>query len=494
MQSFKFHMVVIVAILLVIPVMVMVYDILFVSRTDDVLLVEMQGRLTKIVDIAGEQIVEQVNAELQQASDEDLTPALKEVFNGVTTPVVSNNPGVRMGMYIVASNNVIVQGFLHEYRVLSPKEKEQREKRIFQEAKAGINTVMAGGIPVNRVGQTWDDQFLEYLIPVRINDRLVAVVWAEQRMHPVFVQSARARLVVRYITLSVFSFAVLATVFTVSALVRRVGRIKDGLSKLKADLGNRIPEMPGELGQIAGAINDMAAGMAEKEHQLDQLRRSEHLAALGQLATEVAHELRNPVSIIQATVEVMEPLIKRVPDLEEYVMTIQEQVNRHNKLVAELLSFGHSGREQETLDLNNLIQTVMTYSEPLLHQRRINVEFLPAEGVSLIHGNKEKLQQVFLNLVLNAVQAMGSGGALTVKTFLSGEEVCALFHDTGEGIAPEDITRIFEPFYTRKTSGGGLGLAISQEIVRIHGGNIKVESELGRGTTFIVCFPLLKCR
>ncbi|MBC7104883.1 MAG: two-component sensor histidine kinase, partial [Firmicutes bacterium] len=145
----------------------------------------------------------------------------------------------------------------------------------------------------------------------------------------------------------------------------------------------------------------------------------------------------------------------------------------------------------EGLVLNDLADEVLGATKPLLERRGILLVYDPDPHLPAVRGDREKLKQVFFNLVLNAVEAMGPGGRLTVRTFAEGGSSCALVADTGAGIPPEDLPHIFKPYYSRKAGGSGLGLAISEEVVRVHGGVIRVCSRPGGGTAFTVCLPAL---
>lgn len=482
MAGFRVQVIIVAAFLLVVPLLVMLYDLRLASRSEDVLIHEVEGRLNGVA----ENLAAEIASRLAQGHQE-----LPDVFRSVAAPLAMSHPGTRLGLYVVDSGQLLVEGFLHEYRELTPEEQEARERRIHREAAAGITSVLASGQPLTRVGQTWDDHFLEALVPVRIGSRTVAVVWAEQRLHPIFAHSARMRVVLRYTTVATLIVGLLFTMWAVLNSARQVRRIKDGLGELERDLDRLLPEMPGELGEIARAINKMAAGLAEKERQIEQFRRSENLVALGRLVTEIAHELRNPVSIIQAVVQVMGSELGHVAGVTQYVQKVEDQVLRHQKMVEELLEFGRPSKEGvRLLDLNDLAGATVASVEPLLRQRGLRQDFVPAPEPLPVEGNGTKLQQVLVNLILNAVQAMAAGGTLTVRCYRLDDRACVTVEDTGKGIAPEEMARIFVPFHTSKSVAGGLGLAISEQIVKIHGGTIDVASEYGRGTTVRVCLPL----
>lgn len=490
-QSFKVQMFAVVFLLLLVVAMVVMYDLMFLAKADDVLVEDLEKKLTGIADLMGTQISSRVNQELAGNPKADQTEVFKEVFEHLATPLANSQRGVRLCLFVVDSNKIFIKGYLHEWsRELTRDEQIKREGRIRNEAAAGINAVVTGGIPITRVGRTWDDRFLECLVPIRVGGKVAAVVWAEERMHPIFAQSARARLIIRYVTMGVFVFGIVATLLASLGLMRRVERIKDGILTLEKDFSCKIPEMPGEMGEITRAINKMAQGLTEKEQLEDRLRATEDIATLGRLVTDIAHELRNPVSIIQAATELAATNIKDAPWLEEYVSVIEEQIERHNKLIGELLEFGRSSQGTvDHLNLNELVEGVIKTIEPLMQKNNVTYVVQTEPGIPLIQGNREKLKQVFINLTQNAIQAMPGGGNLYIETYCRDSKVFVLIRDTGEGISREDLPRIFQPFYTRKAGGSGLGLAISKEIVQIHRGSIEVESEPKKGTTFTVSFP-----
>jgi signal transduction histidine kinase len=238
----------------------------------------------------------------------------------------------------------------------------------------------------------------------------------------------------------------------------------------------------------------MARGLEEKKKLEEQLKRSEGLATLGRLVADIAHEIRNPMSIIQAATELIADEVRknRVPNLEEHFAMISDQIQRHNKLTAELLDFGRSeGYRVESLDLNEILGEVVQYIEPLAVKSNVRIGFGPADGINTFQGNREKLHQVFINIIMNAIQAMPGGGKLDITTFQPGDQqLCVTIRDYGVGIDRDSMAQIFEPFYTRKKEGTGLGLAISQEIIKIHRGSIQIESEPGQGTAVTICFPV----
>ncbi len=486
-SSLKTQLLIIVLLALLVPAAAMLYDIFFTAKTDYVLIDETEKKLIHITDLINEKMSWEINN-----IDEDRSPALAEIFNSSAEPLIKHYPGVRIGLHEIDTNNITVHGYLHEFKARLPEEKKARERRIYNETQAGIASVLASGTSITMLGETYDDRFLEHLVPVKINSRVIAVIWTEQMIHPIFAQSSQVRLVIRYIIFFVFGLGVTVALFTISGVVNRIRVIKDGIIEMEKDLSNRLPEMSGELGHVTAAVNEMAQVLAEKEQLIDQYRRSENLMAMGRTITEIAHELRAPVSVIQATSQAMEINIKDKPELKDYVERIERQVERHNKLINEILDFGRPDPGTiETLDINDLINSVVITIEPLFSKTDIMLEFKTASQTPIIiNGNAEKLKQVFINLTLNALEAMQQHGTLTIQTSCADGQAMISVSDTGVGIPPEDLPNIFEPFYTKKARGSGLGLAISKRIIQIHGGSIEARSEAGTGSIFTVHLPL----
>ncbi|RME23548.1 MAG: hypothetical protein D6800_09685, partial [Candidatus Zixiibacteriota bacterium] len=185
-----------------------------------------------------------------------------------------------------------------------------------------------------------------------------------------------------------------------------------------------------------------------------------------------------------------------------YVSDIETQARRCKAIVQNLLRFSRSSRtvEFEELDINSVIKETLTFIEHQLQISEVDLELALAEDLPKLYGNPSQLQQVFTNLIINAMHALGPGGLLTITTRLSpalGEfsgTVEILFTDTGCGIPEENIKKIFEPFYTTKEvgKGTGLGLSVSYGIVKEHGGEIMVTSKPGQGTTFTIILPVQK--
>jgi PAS domain S-box-containing protein len=234
-----------------------------------------------------------------------------------------------------------------------------------------------------------------------------------------------------------------------------------------------------------------------------QLTQADKLSSIGLLAAGVAHEVNTPLAVISSYTQMLAKQLQSDPQKAGLLEKITRQTFRASEIVNNLLNFSRtSGSELTEVSLNKVIADTLALLEHQFKVAHIQVQPALHEGLPLIQGNAGRLQQVFLNLFLNAKDAMATagGGVLNVAT-MNGESVSVRVSDTGSGIAQEHIQRIYDPFFTTKTSsaegqsrGTGLGLSVTYGIIQEHAGNIRVESRPGEGTTFTLDFPLLSTR
>jgi signal transduction histidine kinase len=220
----------------------------------------------------------------------------------------------------------------------------------------------------------------------------------------------------------------------------------------------------------------------------ERARRSETLASMGQLAATMAHEIRNPLAIIRATSE----RLKNAPPGDEIWHYIPEEVERLNAILSTYLDFARSDpASAEELDLAESMERVRLLCEPELARRGIRVvSRVEVEGPALLRGSPAGVRQVLLNLILNAQEAMPQGGQLTLGLSRRDRHWVCEVADTGQGIPREKLRHIFDPFYSSKERGTGLGLAVVDRIVREHGGRVEVDSREGHGARFSLVFPV----
>jgi two-component system NtrC family sensor kinase len=274
----------------------------------------------------------------------------------------------------------------------------------------------------------------------------------------------------------------------VGRFIRYVGRIAEG------DLSPIRPARPykDEFSTLAIAINRMLDELKSRQDQLLQTRK---MAAVGTLTSGVAHELNNPLNNISLTVETLLDDYEETDDerKKKLLKDIFTQVQRAGATVRNLLDFTRKDQLVFTIvSVPEVVESTLNLVGNELSLANVNASLHVAEGLPTVYGNPRNLQQVFLNLFLNAMQAMPRGGNLEIRADLDGDFVRIAVQDHGTGIAEEEQEKIFEPFFTTKEAGEGtgLGLSVSYSIIEKHKGRIEVQSELGEGTTFSVYLPV----
>lgn len=243
-------------------------------------------------------------------------------------------------------------------------------------------------------------------------------------------------------------------------------------------------------GKIVG-IQGIARDITERRELENQLIRAERFAATGKLAAAVAHEINNPLQALTTNINIVREFVPGDFPHHESLDLMNDALDRIKTTVRQLLELHRPPTEERTaVTINTLIEELLDLIEKDLIKTKITLERQLSPRVQSIIGSPQKVHQVFLNLILNAQNAMKDGGTLTVSSRLKGKGVEIIVADTGAGIKKEDMSQIFEPFFTTRTEEGtGLGLYISDLIVQGHQGKISVKSEVGKGTTFSVWLP-----
>jgi len=273
----------------------------------------------------------------------------------------------------------------------------------------------------------------------------------------------------------------------------------------QGDLDQRAEvEFKNEIGQLATAMNQMVESLAKKQKELvstiDELQHtqrelilSEKLASIGRLAAGVAHEIGNPLASILGHTELLKKRLRDNPPLEDMVERVHSETERINRIIKDLLRFSRPSQiEVEQVDANKTVHDALELVRVQKGFKHVNVEFNCDEDLPAVRAARDQLQQVLVNLFMNAGDAMPEGGTVVVTTRGVDSGVQISIRDTGEGIDPEHLGLIFEPFYTTKSpdKGTGLGLSISRRIIEDLGGTLDAQSEPGRGATFTIRLPL----
>jgi two-component system NtrC family sensor kinase len=277
----------------------------------------------------------------------------------------------------------------------------------------------------------------------------------------------------------------------------------DELARSFDVMRERLRSALAELNQLTQKLETK---VQERTEQLQaaqkKLLHSDRLASLGQLSASVAHEINNPISGVLNLSMLMQRMLKddgvppgRLEEFRKYLVQVTNETARVGRIVSDLLAFSRRGKPQRApADLNKIVRATLSLAQHKMKLSNVTVETDLEEGLPLVHCDASQIQQVALNLALNAAEAThgGSDRRVTVSTSRGEGMVVLTVADNGEGIPPENLGKIFDPFFTTKSDGKGvgLGLAVSYGIIQAHGGDIEVKSTAGVGTTFTVSLPL----
>ncbi|HDH33883.1 MAG TPA: HAMP domain-containing protein, partial [Nitrospirae bacterium] len=291
---------------------------------------------------------------------------------------------------------------------------------------------------------------------------------------------------------------ILRPVIILNKGVKRVG---------EGELGVEVPVVgEGEIRELAMSFNMMSKKLKELINTIksaqEHLIRTEKLYAVGEFSAGVAHEIKNPLTSIKMLMQTVKRKKQALTD--EDIDVIEGEINRIDHIIKEFLAFARPEKTEKTnVNINDILEEVMTVTMPMIEQSSIHLVRTFSSSLPLIRGSHDALRQVFLNIVLNAMQAMDKwSGTLEIVTgYESGSngrelsevsdshKVIVTIRDTGPGIPEENINRVFDPFFTTKEEGTGMGLAITHNIVNDHSGKIDIDSTPGKGTTVKVTLP-----
>lgn len=279
------------------------------------------------------------------------------------------------------------------------------------------------------------------------------------------------------IMVSVFMGRLLAN--PIKTLAARIKRVAEG------DLGHKIEiTRRDEIGGLIESFNNMS-------ERLKRAKARERLSVIGETASWIAHELRNSLVSIKSFVQLFPRRHKEKEFIDRFSKLIPEEIVRWEHMLKELSDFSsNSELIIKNMDLGELLSGILEIMEEQFIQKRINVRYSPQTDSLYIRSDPDKLKQVFINLIINALNAMPEGGSLVISLYLRHENAEVVIADTGKGIPTDALGKVFEPFYTAEKGGMGLGLTISRKIVEQHGGVIDIESQINKGTTVIVKLPV----
>lgn len=299
-------------------------------------------------------------------------------------------------------------------------------------------------------------------------------------------------------TILIFSIGIVAAVYLSRKYTEPIQSIADAAQKVAGgDLTVRLkPGGNDELGVLTRNFNEMVEKLRENSELQAKLKEAEHMSKIGTLASGIAHEVRNPLNFINLSIDHLrathgpEDENKR-EGFESSISAIKSEIERLNNMVSSFLNFGRPlNLKIKGLPLEHIIGETVLFLSESARAGKVSIDFRKSISALTVMADYTHIKTCFLNIILNAVQAMPEGGRLIIVTKAEGDRAFIRFTDTGAGISPENMEKIFEPYFTTKDLGIGLGLAFTRRIIEEHGGLIAIESEIQKGTTVTVMLPM----
>ena len=339
-------------------------------------------------------------------------------------------------------------------------------------------------------------------LPIVLGDRRVGYLLITRHLDD-FSTLAREAFVSRVAaTLAVFGVGILVSLYLSWSVSRPLHRLTEAAGRVaKGDLDVQVPlEGGGEIGGLAATFNEMVARLREKRLLEERLHFAERSTALGRLASAVAHEIRNPLNFVSLSIDHVRGRLapaepQRAEEFDGILGNVKGEINRLNRLVGEFLSFGKPMRlHPQEVAVEVLLKEVGALVDHKARDQGIALSVQVDGPLPRIVADPELLKTCFLNLMINGVDAMPEGGVLSARVGVErgaeGEHLVVEVTDTGRGMGDDEIRDAFEPYFSTKETGLGLGLALTRKIVDDHGGSIDLASTRGRGTCARLRFPL----
>ena len=277
-------------------------------------------------------------------------------------------------------------------------------------------------------------------------------------------------------------------------LQRKIALLREGDFTVRASFSGRNDE----IGDLGRDFNEMVRQLRENRAAIEeahrtQMSRAEHLATLGELAAGLAHEIRNPLAGIAGVIELMGQDLPAESPTREVWKDVRQEIRQIQKILNELLDYARPKPPHFIpADLNATAEHAVSLARQQVLSRPIQISFVPAPGLPPVEHDAAQIQQVLLNLLLNAIQSIEGEGSVELSLRTGEDCVIVRVSDTGRGIDPKHLGSIFRPFFTTKGQGTGLGLSLVQRIVEAHGGRIEATSAPGQGSQFTIRLPLRK--
>ena len=350
---------------------------------------------------------------------------------------------------------------------------------------------------INQVRINWQIKTVLPIAVVLLNGLLLfmlaTVSWRDTDRHAVLYVAGAGAVAVCAVLLFVLTWVIQRPMVELQEKIARVG---DGDLQASVSFAKRNDE----IGDLGRNFNRMVENLRESREEIErlhrtQMSRAEHLATLGELATGLAHEIRNPLAGIAGVIEIIGRDLPSTSPARAVVKEVRAEIAQINRILTDLLQTARPHPpEIRRSDLNTTVEHAVMLARQQALSKPIQIELKRDPSLPEVEHDSGQIHQVLLNLLLNSIQAMDGAGKITVSIERQDESAAIVVTDNGRGIPPETLPNIFRPFYTTKGNGTGLGLSLARRIVEEHHGRIDVSSAIGKGSRFVVLLPFIRER
>ena len=484
-KSLRGRLLLVIPIVVALPIIVAGY--LMTISAEEALVTEKQQKLfgiARVLDgnLSGtyEDIIRQ--RKLEDATRVEKIAALNETLGGFTDQVATAHLGIGVGYYNKDLDAIITYGPSSIYA-------DKVGLSIDQTHEGRI--VMETGEPRVQEGHLVRGPVMNAMYPITRQGQVIGYIWANELTSDIHAQLAAMKRHTYILVILSLLLSIGGVIFSIGHIMTGIEKIKNGLVRLKNDLNYKLPPLDGEVGEIANALNDMASSLAAQKLLEKQVQEAERLAAIGEVAAGFAHEIRNPLMAVKGFTELLgETLTEQ--EKKDYLNIIVQETDRMDSLIEQLLHFARpTAAEVGPVDVNEVLKNTLLLVGTPTRNQHVNISCQLAPDIPPVLANREQLTQVYLNLIINAIQSISRQGFIIAKSFYDRANCLVLveIEDNGGGIEAANIPRIFDLFFTTKESGTGLGLAVVYRIMESWGGLIKVQSSIGKGSKFTLIFP-----
>ena len=360
--------------------------------------------------------------------------------------------------------------------------------------KPGSEQVLAD-TGINQVRINWQIKTVLPIAVVLLNGLLLfmlaTVSWRDTDRHAVLYVAGAGAVAVCAVLLFVLTWVIQRPMVELQEKIARVG---EGDLQVSVSFARRNDE----IGDLGRNFNRMVEHLRESREEIErlhrtQMSRAEHLATLGELATGLAHEIRNPLAGIAGVIEIIGRDLPTTSPARTVVKEVRTEIAQINRILTDLLQTARPHPpEIRRSDLNTTVEHAVMLARQQALSKPIQIELKKDTSLPEVEHDSGQIHQVLLNLLLNSIQAIEGPGRITVDIEPQGGSAAIVVSDNGRGIPPETLPNIFRPFYTTKGNGTGLGLSLARRIVEEHHGRIDVSSTMGKGSRFVVLLPLTR--